>query len=56
MNGQWLGSRSIRTNWATRKPPASKAERKFFFFSILFSFVVQIIILNGVYLKIYKHV
>ncbi|XP_035911592.1 nucleolysin TIAR isoform X1 [Anopheles stephensi] len=26
MNGQWLGSRSIRTNWATRKPPASKNE------------------------------
>lgn len=24
MNGQWLGSRSIRTNWATRKPPANK--------------------------------
>ncbi|XP_025833794.1 nucleolysin TIA-1 isoform X2 [Agrilus planipennis] len=24
MNGQWLGSRSIRTNWATRKPPAPK--------------------------------
>ena len=23
MNGQWLGSRSIRTNWATRKPPSS---------------------------------
>ena len=22
MNGQWLGSRSIRTNWATRKPQA----------------------------------
>jgi hypothetical protein len=22
MNGQWLGSRSIRTNWATRKPPS----------------------------------
>ncbi len=22
MNGHWLGSRSIRTNWATRKPPA----------------------------------
>jgi hypothetical protein len=22
MNGQWLGSRAIRTNWATRKPPA----------------------------------
>jgi len=22
MNGQWLGSRSIRTNWATRKPAA----------------------------------
>ncbi|KAL5283671.1 TIAL1.2 family protein [Megaselia abdita] len=26
MNGQWLGSRSIRTNWATRKPPASKID------------------------------
>ncbi|XP_068916750.1 cytotoxic granule associated RNA binding protein TIA1 isoform X3 [Tenebrio molitor] len=26
MNGQWLGSRSIRTNWATRKPPAPKPE------------------------------
>ena len=24
MNGQWLGSRSIRTNWATRKPPANR--------------------------------
>ena len=25
MNGQWIGSRAIRTNWATRKPnpPAS---------------------------------
>ncbi|XP_050397994.1 nucleolysin TIAR isoform X3 [Patella vulgata] len=22
MNGQWIGSRPIRTNWATRKPPA----------------------------------
>ena len=22
MAGQWLGSRSIRTNWATRKPPS----------------------------------
>jgi len=21
MNGQWLGSRAIRTNWSTRKPP-----------------------------------
>lgn len=27
MNGQWLGSRSIRTNWSTRKPPAPKTER-----------------------------
>lgn len=26
MNGQWLGSRSIRTNWATRKPPVPKPE------------------------------
>ena len=23
MNGQWLGSRAIRTNWASRKPPPS---------------------------------
>ncbi|XP_064603868.1 nucleolysin TIAR-like isoform X2 [Liolophura sinensis] len=22
MNGQWLGNKAIRTNWATRKPPA----------------------------------
>jgi len=26
MNGQWLGNRSIRTNWATRKPPPPKNE------------------------------
>jgi len=25
MNGQWLGSRTIRTNWATRKPPSSRS-------------------------------
>lgn len=24
MNGQWLGSRAIRTNWATRKPPTTR--------------------------------
>lgn len=24
MNGQWIGSRNIRTNWATRKPPVPK--------------------------------
>ncbi|XP_034127175.1 nucleolysin TIAR isoform X2 [Drosophila guanche] len=29
MNGQWLGSRSIRTNWATRKPPATKADSEY---------------------------
>eukprot|EP00096_Caligus_rogercresseyi_P009030 TRINITY_DN2994_c0_g1_i1.p1 TRINITY_DN2994_c0_g1~~TRINITY_DN2994_c0_g1_i1.p1 ORF type:complete len:403 (+),score=114.85 TRINITY_DN2994_c0_g1_i1:94-1209(+) len=23
MNGQWLGSRAIRTNWAARKPPSA---------------------------------
>ena len=28
MNGQWLGNRSIRTNWATRKPPPPKSEGK----------------------------
>ncbi|XP_065211433.1 nucleolysin TIAR isoform X2 [Planococcus citri] len=26
MNGQWLGNRSIRTNWATRKPPVLKGD------------------------------
>jgi len=28
MNGQWLGSRSIRTNWSTRKPPPPKEMSK----------------------------
>ena len=28
MNGQWLGSRSIRTNWSTRKPPAPREPGK----------------------------
>uniref|UniRef100_A0A182TIU1 RRM domain-containing protein n=1 Tax=Anopheles melas TaxID=34690 RepID=A0A182TIU1_9DIPT len=28
MNGQWLGSRSIRTNWSTRKPPAPRENSK----------------------------
>ena len=27
MNGQFLGSRSIRTNWATRKPPSVTAPK-----------------------------
>ncbi|CAH0395768.1 unnamed protein product [Bemisia tabaci] len=27
MNGQWLGTRSIRTNWSTRKPPPPRNER-----------------------------
>lgn len=27
MNGQWLGSRSIRTNWSTRKPPPPRDVR-----------------------------
>ncbi|XP_074641690.1 nucleolysin TIAR-like [Tubulanus polymorphus] len=26
MNGQWIGSRAIRTNWASRKPPAPNKE------------------------------
>ncbi|GFQ66279.1 nucleolysin TIA-1 isoform p40 [Trichonephila clavata] len=26
MNGQWLGSRAIRTNWATRKPPTNRSQ------------------------------
>ncbi|XP_052773728.1 nucleolysin TIAR-like isoform X2 [Mya arenaria] len=29
MNGQWLGSRPIRTNWATRKPPAPPTKENF---------------------------
>lgn len=28
MNGQWLGSRSIRTNWSTRKPPPKEMSVK----------------------------
>ncbi|XP_064466062.1 nucleolysin TIAR-like isoform X3 [Ornithodoros turicata] len=28
MNGQWLGSRAIRTNWATRKPPANRTQNE----------------------------
>lgn len=27
MNGQWLGNRSIRTNWSTRKPPPPRDNR-----------------------------
>lgn len=26
MNGQWLGSRPIRTNWASRKPPGAQVK------------------------------
>ncbi|KAI2664781.1 Nucleolysin TIA-1 isoform p40 [Labeo rohita] len=28
MNGQWLGGRQIRTNWATRKPSAPKSNNE----------------------------
>uniref|UniRef100_A0A3Q2I6E1 Nucleolysin TIAR n=1 Tax=Equus caballus TaxID=9796 RepID=A0A3Q2I6E1_HORSE len=28
MGGQWLGGRQIRTNWATRKPPAPKSTQE----------------------------
>ncbi|XP_008320330.1 nucleolysin TIAR [Cynoglossus semilaevis] len=28
MAGQWLGARQIRTNWATRKPPAPKSSQE----------------------------
>uniref|UniRef100_A0A8C6WGE6 TIA1 cytotoxic granule-associated RNA binding protein-like 1 n=1 Tax=Neogobius melanostomus TaxID=47308 RepID=A0A8C6WGE6_9GOBI len=28
MGGQWLGGRQIRTNWATRKPPAPKSAQE----------------------------
>ena len=35
MNGQWLGSRSIRTNWATRKPPSSRNDGKTQCFGIM---------------------
>lgn len=36
MNGQYLGCRSIRTNWATRKPPSAKQEGKALNFKFLF--------------------
>ena len=29
MNGQWLGSRAIRTNWATRKPPTNRNDGEY---------------------------
>lgn len=28
MNGQWIGSRAIRTNWSTRKPPTNLGKGK----------------------------
>ncbi|GFS46815.1 nucleolysin TIAR [Trichonephila inaurata madagascariensis] len=28
MNGQWIGNRAIRTNWATRKPPANRSQNE----------------------------
>ncbi|XP_023222957.1 nucleolysin TIAR-like [Centruroides sculpturatus] len=34
MNGQWLGSRAIRTNWATRKPPANRTQNDKFIVNI----------------------
>ena len=53
MNGQWIGSRAIRTNWASRKPPApnqkegrygdfskSSASRTLFCFLISIFFVL----------------
>ncbi|KAG8549180.1 hypothetical protein GDO81_022379 [Engystomops pustulosus] len=33
MGGQWLGGRQIRTNWATRKPPAPKSTQESSFLS-----------------------
>jgi len=30
MNGQWIGSRAIRTNWASRKPPAPASKESMF--------------------------
>lgn len=33
MNGQWLGSRAIRTNWATRKPPVNRSQNECKFIS-----------------------
>jgi len=38
MNGQWIGSRAIRTNWATRKPPAPNQKDGTMFFSVFFGF------------------
>ena len=28
MNGQWIGSKAIRTNWASQKPPAPRETKK----------------------------
>ena len=43
MNGQWLGSRSIRTNWATRKPPAKNDGRNII--------VIQIVNISEMFLS-----
>lgn len=40
MNGQYLGCRSIRTNWATRKPPSAKQEGKAFNFNLFHNFSI----------------
>lgn len=37
MNGQFLGCRSIRTNWATRKPPSAKAEGKYLYKKVYYT-------------------
>lgn len=49
MNGQWLGTRAIRTNWATRKPPAPKDGKRFFVVCFVF-----LALLNSVGLAVAK--
>jgi len=49
MNGQWLGSRSIRTNWATRKPPTLKTDCEYTVNSIYYI----LLLLNFILLWLY---
>uniref|UniRef100_A0A8P4K758 TIA1 cytotoxic granule-associated RNA binding protein-like 1 n=1 Tax=Dicentrarchus labrax TaxID=13489 RepID=A0A8P4K758_DICLA len=42
MGGQWLGGRQIRTNWATRKPPAPKTPQDSLSHTVQYSYYSHI--------------
>lgn len=51
MNGQWLGSRSIRTNWATRKPPTLKTDCEYTMNSTYYILLLNYILLGRINLQ-----